>query len=68
MTMAGWRCWPRSPPAPLMGLISGLVQTMLRIPSFMATLGMWFIGLGFSVFMLGGSAIRLMTARSARWR
>jgi ribose transport system permease protein len=37
-----------------MGLVSGLVQTMLRIPSFMATLGMWFIGLGLSVYMLGG--------------
>ena len=36
------------------------MQTTLRIPSFMATLGMWFIGLGFSVFMLGGSAVRLM--------
>ncbi len=44
----------------LMGLASGVVQTYLRIPSFMATLGMWFIGLGFSVYMLGGSAVRLM--------
>ena len=44
----------------LMGLVNGAVQTVLRIPSFMATLGMWFIGLGISVFMLGGSAIRLM--------
>ncbi|WP_258160008.1 ABC transporter permease [Rhizobium sp. TH2] len=46
--------------ATCMGLINGVVQTFLRIPSFMATLGMWFIGLGFSVYMLGGSAIRLM--------
>jgi ribose transport system permease protein len=45
-----------------MGFVSGLVQTMLRIPSFMATLGMWFIGLGLSVYMLGGSAIRLNNA------
>ncbi|RUX52080.1 ABC transporter permease, partial [Mesorhizobium sp. M7A.F.Ca.US.014.04.1.1] len=45
-----------------MGFVSGLVQTMLRIPSFMATLGMWFIGLGLSVYMLGGSAIRLNDA------
>jgi ribose transport system permease protein len=42
-----------------MGLASGVIQTGLRIPSFMATLGMWFVGLGFSVYMLGGSAIRL---------
>jgi ribose transport system permease protein len=43
-----------------MGFLSGIVQTTLRIPSFMATLGMWFIGLGASVYMLGGSAVRLM--------
>ena len=42
-----------------MGAVSGLVQTGLRIPSFMATLGTWFIGLGFATFMLGGSAVRL---------
>lgn len=42
-----------------MGTVSGLVQTGLRIPSFMATLGTWFIGLGFATFMLGGSAVRL---------
>ena len=44
----------------LMGLVSGLVQTGLRIPSFMATLGTWFIGLGLATYMLGGSAVRLM--------
>ncbi|MCV9963260.1 ABC transporter permease [Pararhizobium sp. BT-229] len=43
-----------------MGLLNGVIQTVLRIPSFMATLGIWFIGLGISVFMLGGSAVRLM--------
>jgi len=42
-----------------MGLVNGLVQTVLRIPSFMATLGMWFICLGAATFMLGGSAVRL---------
>ena len=46
-----------------MGLLSGAVQTGLRIPSFMATLGSWFIGLGFSTYMLGGSAVRLMDPR-----
>lgn len=46
--------------ATVMGLANGILQTTLRIPSFMATLGMWFIGLGISVYMLGGSAVRLM--------
>jgi ribose transport system permease protein len=44
----------------VMGFVSGFIQTTLRIPSFMATLGVWFIGLGISVYMLGGSAVRLM--------
>lgn len=44
----------------VVGLATGIVQTVLRIPSFMATLGIWFIGLGISVYMLGGSAVRLM--------
>ncbi len=44
----------------LIGLLNGVIQTVLRIPSFMATLGVWFIGLGTSVYMLGGSAVRLM--------
>ena len=44
----------------IMGLISGLIQTGLRIPSFMATLGTWFVGLGLATYMLGGSAVRLM--------
>jgi ribose transport system permease protein len=44
----------------LLGLSCGVIQTTLRIPSFMATLGMWFVGLGFAVYMLGGSAVRLV--------
>lgn len=44
----------------LMGFVNGVVQTGLRIPSFMATLGAWFIGLGISTYLLGGSAVRLM--------
>ena len=44
----------------LMGAVSGAIQTGLRIPAFMATLGTWFIGLGLATYMLGGSAVRLM--------
>jgi ribose transport system permease protein len=44
----------------LMGFLSGAIQTGLKIPSFMATLGAWFIGLGVSTYLLGGSAVRLM--------
>jgi ribose transport system permease protein len=58
---AGWLAVPAAILASgLMGLISGAVQTGLRIPSFMATLGTWFVGLGVSTYLLGGSAVRLM--------
>lgn len=58
---AGWLAVPAAIAAGgIMGLVSGLVQMGLRIPSFMATLGTWFIGLGFSTYMLGGSAVRLL--------
>jgi ribose transport system permease protein len=42
-----------------LGLINGLVHVCLRIPSFMATLGLWFFGLGIGTVMLGGSAVRI---------
>lgn len=45
--------------ATLLGLLSGLIHVLLRIPSFMATLGMWFVGLGIATVALGGSSVRL---------
>lgn len=44
------------------GVVNGVVHTYLRIPSFMTTLGVWFISLGVSVYVLGGSAVRLTDA------
>lgn len=44
----------------LLGLLNGAVHVFLRIPSFMATLGTWFIGLGIATVALGGSAVRVM--------
>jgi ribose transport system permease protein len=41
-----------------LGLLNGLVHVVLRIPSFMATLGLWFVGLGIGTVALGGSAVR----------
>ncbi len=43
-----------------LGLLNGLVHVLLRIPSFMATLGTWFVGLGIATVALGGSAVRVM--------
>jgi ribose transport system permease protein len=41
------------------GLINGLVHVRLKIPSFMATLGVWFIGVGAANALLGGLAVRI---------
>jgi ribose transport system permease protein len=43
----------------LLGFINGVVHVRLRIPSFMTTLGMWFIGVGLANALLGGLAIRI---------
>jgi ribose transport system permease protein len=41
------------------GFLSGLVHVMLKVPSFMATLGVWFMGVGAANALLGGMAIRI---------
>ena len=43
----------------LVGLVNGLVHVKLRIPSFMVTLGMWFVGVGTANALLGGLAVRI---------
>jgi ribose transport system permease protein len=43
----------------LVGLINGLVHVKLQIPSFMVTLGMWFVAAGVANAILGGLAVRI---------
>ena len=43
----------------VMGFANGVIHVRLRVPSFMATLGVWFIGVGVANAMLGGMAIRI---------
>ena len=43
----------------VMGFANGFVHVQLKVPSFMATLGVWFIGVGIANAMLGGMAIRI---------
>lgn len=42
-----------------MGFLNGLVHVRLKIPSFMTTLGTWFIGVGAANAFLGGMSIRI---------
>jgi ribose transport system permease protein len=43
----------------LLGAVNGVVHVRLRIPSFMVTLGMWFVGVGLANAILGGLAVRI---------
>jgi ribose transport system permease protein len=43
----------------LFGFANGLVHVRLKVPSFMATLGSWFIGVGVANALLGGMATRI---------
>ncbi|WP_241495442.1 ABC transporter permease [Pseudomonas sp. FH4] len=44
----------------LTGLINGLLQVKMRIPSFMATLGVGFIGIGLATALLEGNTVRVL--------
>ncbi len=61
-TLAGWG-WVAVPASlavgAVFGLINGLVHVKLRIPSFMASLSMGFVGIGLSLLMTGGDRIRV---------
>ena len=41
------------------GFINGVIHVRLKIPSFMTTLGTWFIGVGAANALLGGMATRI---------
>lgn len=41
------------------GFINGLIHVRLKVPSFMTTLGTWFIGVGVANALLGGMAVRI---------
>ncbi len=41
------------------GFVNGVIHVTLRVPSFMMTLGTWFIGVGAANALLGGMAIRI---------
>lgn len=43
----------------LAGLLTGIVHVFLRIPSFMASLAMGFVGTGFALLLTGGDRIRI---------
>lgn len=61
-TLASW-AWLSLPLALavgcMVGFINGLVHIRLKIPSFMASLAMGFVGTGFALLLTGGDRIRV---------
>lgn len=49
------------------GILVGLVHTRLRVPSFIATLGFWYIGLGLATLLYGGSVTQLTDTTLVAW-
>ena len=41
------------------GFVNGVIHVRLKVPSFMMTLGTWFIGVGAANALLGGMAVRI---------
>ncbi|WP_245866713.1 ABC transporter permease [Oceaniglobus roseus] len=61
-TLASW-AWLAIPFAMLvgglLGFVNGLIHVRLKIPSFMASLAMGFVGTGLAMVMTGGDRIRI---------
>ncbi len=61
-TLTGW-AWLAIPLAMLvgaaMGMVNGLIHVVFRIPSFMVSLAMGFVGTGLALVLTGGDRIRV---------
>ena len=44
----------------VLGLLAGLIHTRLKVPSFIVTLGFWFVGLGIATVLFGTDTIPLL--------
>jgi ribose transport system permease protein len=49
-----------------LGLISGLIHTRLKVPSFIVTLGVWYVGLGIATLLFGTEAIPFLADDSLK--
>ncbi|MGV9713020.1 ABC transporter permease [Gordonia sp. NPDC003424] len=51
----------------LFGLVNGVLHAIARVPSFLVTLGTWFIGLGVATVLFGTTTPQLADAALAGW-
>jgi ribose transport system permease protein len=49
-----------------LGLLSGLIHTRIKVPSFIVTLGVWYIGLGVATLLFGQAAIPTLNSESLK--
>ena len=51
-----------------LGLLSGIVHAKLKVPSFVVTLGTWYVGLGIAILLYGNDMLPTLTDETlARW-
>lgn len=51
-----------------LGLATGLIHARLKVPSFVVSLGTWYIGLGLGIILYGNDMLPSLTSdRLARW-
>ena len=51
-----------------LGLLSGVIYTLFRVPSFVVTLGTWNVGLGIGTILYGDSMLPSLTSEAlAQW-
>ncbi len=51
-----------------LGLLTGLIYAKLKVPSFVVTLGTWYVGLGIAILLYGNDMLPSLTSEAvARW-
>lgn len=51
-----------------LGLLAGLIHAKLQVPSFVVTLGTWYVGLGIAILLYGNGMLPSLTNETlARW-
>ena len=45
-----------------LGVVTGLIYTRIKVPSFIVTLGMWYVGLGVATILFGTDSIPTLTS------
>lgn len=53
--------------AGVLGLFTGLVHTRFKVPSFMVSLGVWYVGLGIATVLFGNEVPQLTDAAQRSW-